>query len=123
MRPGRMNLPLASMRVASGGTGVEADGPTAAMRLSVTTTVASGNGCPPLPSITVAPTSASVPVCISSSRHSGHARHAVVRRRAEPRHHLAGKQIDAMKHVGERQVAEGIAPDQIVGAGRGHVLF
>ena len=48
------------MTVAPPGTGVEARGPTAAMRPPSMTTVASASGGPPLPSMTVAPTIAVV---------------------------------------------------------------
>src|SRR5688572_1397114 len=58
MNPGVANLPAASMTRAPRGTVIDARGPISAMRLPRTTIVTSGTGAPPLPSINVAPTSA-----------------------------------------------------------------
>src|ERR1043166_5197953 len=58
MKPGVANLPVASITRAPLGTVTEALGPAAAMRLPRMTIVASGTAGPPLPSISVAPTSA-----------------------------------------------------------------
>src|SRR4029453_6363810 len=54
-KPGTTNWPAPSIVCAPAGTGVDARGPTAAMRPSRTTTTALATGGPPLPSITVAP--------------------------------------------------------------------
>ncbi len=60
MKPGVMNLPFASITVAPGGTCTDARDPTALILPPVTMTVASDIGEPPLPSMTVPPTIASV---------------------------------------------------------------
>src|SRR5262245_15516117 len=39
----------------------------------------------------------------------------------ERRHHLAREQIDGAQHLGEREIAEGELPDEIVGAGLLHL--
>src|SRR5262245_32060305 len=69
MRPGVTYLPFASMTVAPCGTCTDARGPSAVIFPPLTTGVASEIGAPPLPSITVAPTIASMGagVCLASS--------------------------------------------------------
>ena len=73
-RPGMIVFPATSMRRAPRGTGVVARGPAATIFPLVTTTVASDTGAAPVPSMRVAPTSATGPaasgviVCVMRAR-------------------------------------------------------
>src|SRR4051794_38685411 len=58
--PGMTNLPAAPIRLAPGGTAILSAGPTATMRPLSATMVAFRSGGPPFPSMSVAPTTASV---------------------------------------------------------------
>ena len=62
-----MVMPLTSTAGTPRGTGVDADGPTAEMRPFRTTTVAFSTGARAVPSITVAPTSAKLPVWMAGT--------------------------------------------------------
>src|SRR5262245_1767433 len=82
MRPGRIHWPRASICRAPAGTATPLRGPTAVMRPPPISTTASGIGAPPLPSMTVPPTSAVTLAAACPSRPSGDAAEADLSRRS-----------------------------------------